>query len=233
MASSVCAGPPQRVALGDHDPPDVAPAALVADRDRAQPAAARAALGVQRRDADALLRALDELLEAVGRVDRVAVAGALGGAVGGLLHRLDADDADAQQAAEAVAGHVGVERVAVVDVADLALPDRALGAAAGTRAGRGRSVAAGGGRGRRRGRRPTTASSAEAEGSGHRGPQPLAAARVAACNQRARSPRRHRLAAHDAERLTDGRRPPGRPKAAEADPEPRVPRRAAPARCGI
>ena len=45
--------------------------------------------------------------------------GALGGAVGGQLHRLDADDAHPQHAAEAVTGHVGVERVAVVDLRTL------------------------------------------------------------------------------------------------------------------
>jgi hypothetical protein len=139
------------VALGDHDPPDVVPAAVVADGDRAQPAAARAALRVQGRDADALLGLLDELLEAGRRVDRVAVPGPLRRAVGGQLHRLDADDADPQEAAQPVAGHVGVERVAIVDVADLALPDLALGAARIL----GHAGAAGrGGGGRRGGRRP-------------------------------------------------------------------------------
>jgi hypothetical protein len=157
------------VALVDHRPPDIAPAALVADRDRAQPAPARAALRVQRRDADPVLRALDELLEAVGGVDGMAVAGALSGAVAGLLHRLDADDAHAQQAAEAVARDVGVERVAVVDGAHLALPDVALG---GVRilGQAGAALGVGGCRGGDEGARD--GEQEEAEGSGHRAHNP-------------------------------------------------------------
>ena len=173
--------PPQRLALGDEDAPDVAPAPAAADRDRAQPAAARAARREQRGDADAALGLLDELLEPVGGVDRVAVTGALGGPVGRLLHRLDARDAHAQEAAEAVPGHVGVERVAVIDVADLAVPHLALGAVRIVGQA-GAALGQSGGSGEDEGARD--GEQYQAYGRGHRRSQQLAGRRVAACNYR-------------------------------------------------
>jgi hypothetical protein len=140
------------VALGDQRPADVAPAAAVADGDGTPQPALRAAGGILGVQADAHLPAAQELLEARGGLDRVAVAAARGRAarVVGLLHRVDAGDPDREAAAAAVAVDIGVERVAVGDEGDLCGLDLAL------RTGRAQQAAArlrlGGGGGDRGGR---------------------------------------------------------------------------------
>ena len=70
---------------------------------------------------------LHQALDEVGRLQRMASPAALGGvaAVARLLHGLDSDEADREAATTPVAVDVHIDRVAVVHLHDLRLPDPA------------------------------------------------------------------------------------------------------------
>ena len=138
-------GQPDRVALGDQRPRDVDPAAVHAHRDGAPQPPLGAARGVLRQQPHLVLARLQQLVQARGRLDGVALAAARGGAarVGRLLHRVHARDAHGEAGAGAVAVDVDVDRVAVGDERDLAGPEVALGPALAEQA-----LAAAGGLGR-------------------------------------------------------------------------------------
>src|SRR5205823_3713470 len=109
-------------------------------------------------EAHAPVAELDQALDQIGRLQRVALTTALGGdvAVARLLHGLDADEADREAAAAGVSLDVDDDRVAVVDVDHPRLPDPAAGA---------RAVGPAGPGGGSRRRRPE----AEGEGADHDG----------------------------------------------------------------